>query len=132
VAALTTTFILRIAMNISTKIRDIETIIEPIKGPTVVSIDLNIIGNLSAQGTLKIKGTVEGDINSEIVIIESGGLVKGRIHAHELFILGKFRGEIVADKVIITSSGHVSGELTYERLTIDDGAFLDVSFQKRI
>ncbi len=119
-------------MNISTKFSDIDFLNDPTKTTTIVSIDLNILGNISAQGILSIKGKVEGDIKSEKVVIETDGSVEGCIYANELIILGKFLGKIWADKVEIRSSGLVSGELIYERLTIDDGAYLDVSFQKRV
>ncbi len=119
-------------MNISSKFSETDFLNNLTKETTTVSIDLNIVGNISTQGIVSVKGKVEGDIKSEKVVIENGGFVEGRIYANELIILGKFRGKIQADRVEITSTGLVEGELTYERLTIDDGAYLDVSFQKRI
>ncbi len=119
-------------MNISTKFSDIDFLNDLTQATTTVSIDLNIVGNISTQGIVSVKGRVEGNIKSEKVVIENDGLVEGCIYANELIILGKFQGKIWADKVEIGSSGLVSGELIYERLTIDDGAYLDVSFQKRV
>ena len=122
----------RTAMNISTKFSDINFLNDLTKATTTVSIDLNIVGNISTQGIVNVKGKVEGDIRSQKVVIENGGLVEGCIYANELVIFGKFQGRIQADKVEIASSGLVRGELVYERLTIDDGAHLDVNFQKRV
>ena len=119
-------------MNISAKFSDIDFLNDLTKTTTTVSIDLNIFGNISAHGIVSVKGKVEGDIKSEKVIIERDGLVEGRIYANELLILGKFSGKIQADKVQIGSSSLVRGQLIYERITIEDGANLDVSFQKRI
>ena len=119
-------------MNISTKFSDIDFLNDLTKATTTVSINLNIVGDVTAQGIVQVNGKVDGDIRSEKIIIESGGLVEGCIYANELIIFGKFQGKIEADKVEIASSGMVSGELLYERLTIDDGAYLDVNFQKRV
>ncbi len=119
-------------MNISTKFSEIDFLNDLNKATTTVSIDLNIVGNISTQGIVNVKGKVEGDIRSDKVIIENGGMVAGSIYANELTIFGKFQGKIQAEKVEITSSGLVQGKLIYERLTIDDGAYLDVSFQKRV
>ena len=119
-------------MNISPKFSDIDFLNNLSKVTTTVSIDLNIEGNISSQGIVNVKGKVYGDIRSEKIVIETGGLVEGCIYANELVIYGKFQGKIESKKVEITSSGQVSGELIYERLTIDDGAYLDVSFQKKV
>ena len=119
-------------MNISTKFSDIDFLNDLTKETTIVSIDLNIVGNVSAQGTVNVNGKIEGDIKSETVVIERDGSVKGCIYANELFVLGNFQGKILADRVVISAGSFVRGELIYERLTIDDGAFLDVSFQKRV
>ena len=119
-------------MNISTKFSEIDFLNDLTKATTTVSMDLNIVGNISTQGIVSVKGKIEGDIKSEKVVIETDGLVEGCIYANELIILGKFQGKIWADKVKIGASGLVSGELIYERLTIEDGADLDVSFQKRV
>mgnify|MGYP000096031112 FL=1 len=120
-------------MNISTKFSDIDFLDDHTTSSTsTIYIDLQIIGDVSTQGIVNVKGKVEGDIKSEKVVIENGGFVKGGIYANELVISGKFEGKILADRVSISSSGFVSGELTYQRLNIEDGAFLDVSFQKRV
>ena len=125
-------YLQRTAMNISTKFSEIDFLNDLTKATTVVSIDLNIVGNISTKGIVNVKGKVEGDIRSDKIVIETGGLVEGCIYANELVIFGKFHGKIQADKVEIASSGLVEGELIYQRLTIDDGAYLDVSFQKRV
>ena len=119
-------------MNISTKFSEIDFLNDLTKATTVVSIDLNIVGNISTQGIVNVKGKVEGDIRSAKIVIEPDGIVEGCIYANELVIFGKFHGKIQADKVEIASSGLVEGELIYQRLSIDDGAYLDVSFQKRV
>ena len=119
-------------MNISTKFADIDFLNDLTKNTTMVSIDLNIVGNITTQGIVNVKGKVEGDMRSEKVVIEDGGFVKGCIYANELIIYGKFQGKIQADKIEIASSGLGRGDLSYKRLTIDDGADLDVNFQKRI
>ncbi len=119
-------------MNISTKFSETDFLNDLTKATTTVSIDLNIVGNISTQGIVNVKGKVEGDIRSEKIVIETGGSVDGCIYANELIICGKFNGKIQADKVEIASSGFVEGDLKYERLTIDDGAYLNVNFQKRI
>ncbi len=119
-------------MNISTKFVDIDFLDDQTRATTIVSIDLNIVGNISTQGIVNVKGKVEGDIRSEKIVIENGGFVEGSIYANELIIFGKFQGKIQADKVEIASSGLVRGDLVYKRLTIDNGADLDVNFQKRV
>ena len=78
-------------MNISTKFSDIDFLNDLNKLTTTVSIDLNIVGNISTNGIVSVNGKVEGDIRSEKVVIENGGLVEGCIYANELIIFGKLK-----------------------------------------
>ena len=80
-------------MNISTNFSEIDFLNDLSKATTTVSLDLNIVGDISTEGIVSVKGKVEGDIKSEKVVIETDGLVEGCIYANELIILGKFRSE---------------------------------------
>ena len=40
------------------------------------------------------------------------------------------RSEVSSNKITVASTGSVKGHLSYKRVTIDDGAILDVSFHK--
>ena len=57
-------------------------------------------------------------------------VAKGSIFAEHLIIIGHFEGNVSSNKITIASTGVVKGDLSYKRVTIDDGANLDVSFHK--
>ena len=117
-------------MNVRSKFSDVEFLTKTTGSGTVVSSGSRLEGRITSQGTISISGCVEGELDASEVVIESEGIAKGSIFAEHLIIIGKFEGEVSANKITIASTGSVKGDLSYSRVTIDDGALLDVNFHK--
>ena len=97
---------------------------------TVISSGSKIDGRITSPNTISVSGLVKGELNSSEIVIEKEGSVYGSIFAEHLIIIGNFEGEVSANKITIASSGSVKGDLSYKRVSIDDGAILDVKFHK--
>ena len=97
---------------------------------TVVASDLVFEGRITSPNLITVAGSVKGELNASEIVIEKEGTVKGSIFAEHLIVIGNFEGEVSSNKITIASSGSVKGKLSYKRVTIDDGALLDVSFHK--
>ena len=117
-------------MNVSSKFPDIEFLNKPSGSGTFISGGSNMEGCINASDVISVSGHVKGELHAPEVVIEREGIVEGSIFAEQLIIIGKFEGKVSSNKVTIASSGTVKGDLSYERLAIDDGATLDVSFHK--
>jgi len=82
---------------------------------------------LCAKGSLRVEGTVEGDI-ADAVSVEIGrkGRVKGNIAAESLRVAGHLVGDVVASgSVELLSQSVFSGNLRTPRLRIEEGAVFD-------
>jgi cytoskeletal protein CcmA (bactofilin family) len=93
--------------------------------PSIISRDLNIVGDLLSDGEIQIDGTVNGDIRTRVLVVGETAKIKGEIVADTVRILGSVDGQIKAKVVKLAVSAHVVGDILHEDLAIETGAFLE-------
>src|SRR5256885_12870161 len=94
---------------------------------TLVGEEAYFHGVLSAKGSLRIEGVVEGDI-TDAVSVEIGkkGRVKGNIACETLSVAGSVEGDVVCARSIeVLANGRVGGNIRTPSLRIEEGAFFD-------
>jgi cytoskeletal protein CcmA (bactofilin family) len=91
---------------------------------TLLSKDAEIHGSVKTQGSLRIDGTVHGDVLSvKTVTVGSTGIVEGNITGEDIIIAGKVKGTISArGRIALESSAQIEGDLNTTRLSIAEGA----------
>lgn len=94
------------------------------KVPTIISADMNIVGNLFSEGSIEIAGRIEGNIKCDTLNIHPTGLVKGDIIAKSVKINGEVNGVVKSKQVVIAEKGKVHGFVVYETLSILEGAVI--------
>jgi len=95
--------------------------------PATIGKSLQIKGEVIGSESLYIDGTIEGTINlpDSRVTVSRDALVSANITAREVVVLGKVSGNIYAsDRVDIRSEGSLTGDVTAQRISVGDGAFL--------
>lgn len=94
---------------------------------TLIGEEAYFHGMLSAKGSLRVEGVVEGDV-TDAVSVEIGkkGRIKGNIAAETLSIAGVVEGDIVASRSIeILAQARLIGNVRTPRLRIEEGAIFD-------
>ena len=94
-------------------------------GPSIISADLKIVGNLSSAGDIQIDGSVEGDIQSRTVTIGEAANVTGSITGDTVRVCGSVNGQIKGQTVTLDKSAKVNGDIHHQSLAIEPGAFLE-------
>ena len=86
-----------------------------------------IQGKLRFEGSVRIVGIVEGEIEAtETVIVDVGAEVKARISAAVVLVRGHVDAEVVAkERLEIGATGVVQGKITTAALVIQDGAVFE-------
>ncbi len=87
-----------------------------------ISADLVIEGNVVSDGELHIDGSVRGDVQVSVLVIETNGVVQGSISASVVIVRGKVFGPITAGEVHLHAGAHVEGDVTNEVITVENGA----------
>ena len=98
--------------------------------PTVISADVNILGNLFSDGVVDIDGRVEGNVRGTSVTIRANGRVMGDVFAETTQIYGEVKGIVKARNVELYASCRVEGIIMHESLQVEDGAYIDGKFKR--
>ncbi len=89
-------------------------------GPTV-----RVTGKLECDDCVEVRGMVDGDVNSTVLIVGEEGYVDGFISADAVHIAGTVTGRIEAVAVTIAGSATVIGSIIHNSLEVEKGAKLD-------
>ena len=90
---------------------------------SLLGMNSNLKGELKVKGTLRVDGTVEGQLDADYVILSETAEVKGEIKAKKIIIGGKMDGSARAQELVeIKSKGKVLGDIFTQKLTIIEGA----------
>jgi cytoskeletal protein CcmA (bactofilin family) len=80
-------------------------------------------GDINTKGTLRIDGTMEGNVNADWIILGEKALLKGNIAARGIIVGGKVEGNLKAKEIVeIKPKGTVSGDVMTNKLSIVEGA----------
>ena len=87
----------------------------------------HVEGKLTFEGSVKIDGTVDGEIAAQdAVIIGDGAVINAQIQAEAIIIKGKVTGDIVARKrVELCAPGKLVGNITTPSLVIHEGVVFE-------
>ena len=93
---------------------------------TVIGADSKITGELEIQGTVRVDGSVVGDIRADWVIIGETGRIRGNVQARMLVVGGRIDGNIDASEIVeLKDKAQIFGEICTAKLTVSEGALFD-------
>lgn len=96
---------------------------------TIIGKDAEANGDFSSGGSVRIDGTINGDvIVAETIILGATGVINGDIEAKVAIIGGEIIGSINApEKTELTSTAKVLGDITTKTIVIDENAIFQGS-----
>ncbi len=93
---------------------------------TIIGKDSEFRGEISAAGTVRIDGTVEGDIRADWVVVGETGTIRGNIRSRGTVTGGRIEGNVDASEIAELKPGsNVCGEIRTGKLVISEGAVFD-------
>jgi cytoskeletal protein CcmA (bactofilin family) len=93
--------------------------------PSIISVDLTVVGTLNAAGDIQVDGKVDGDITTGCLTLGEKAVVNGDVFAEEVVVRGKIMGTIRARKVQLCSTCHVEGDIFHQALAVETGAYFE-------
>jgi cytoskeletal protein CcmA (bactofilin family) len=98
-----------------------------VEDTTVISSGMKVEGKVSSSGSIRLDGTVQGDIDCQgNVNIGEQGKVYGKVDGLSITIGGKVEGEIKAkEKLILESKANLKGDIFTKILVVESGARFD-------
>ena len=97
------------------------------EGLTIISEEASFHGVLAVKGSLRVDGSVDGDISDAVAVsVGKAGRVKGNIAAETLSVAGEVDGNVIASGSIeILAGGRLRGDIRTASLKIEEGSFFD-------
>ena len=91
---------------------------------TIIGAGTVVEGILKSSASMRIDGTVNGDITTEGVVVNAtDGIVNGNITGADVKISGTVKGNIYASgKTELVSAGKLFGDIQTGSLTVDETA----------
>lgn len=88
-----------------------------------ISADVEIIGTLKTSKSIRIDGSIDGDLQAGgDVIIGKTAQLKGNVTVTSVSIGGNIDGNVKAtDRVELKSTANIKGDIQAQRLTMEDG-----------
>jgi len=91
-----------------------------------VGLNSHFKGDIKSTGTFRVDGTVEGNIETDWLILGETAHLKGDALARGIIVGGRVNGNLNAKEIIeIKAKGEVVGELTTTKLSIAEGAIFE-------
>jgi cytoskeletal protein CcmA (bactofilin family) len=80
-------------------------------------------GDITVKGTLRIDGSLEGNIVTDYLVLGEKANVKGNVTAKGITVGGRIEGSLRATEILeITPHGSAFGDIFTERLAVAEGA----------
>ena len=93
---------------------------------TIVGKGSTITGNLDIQGSVRVDGTVSGDVKcSDLLTVGSTGRIMGNVTVKQIVLAGSVSGNIFAsEKAELQNKAMIEGDITTRSLIVEAGAIL--------
>jgi cytoskeletal protein CcmA (bactofilin family) len=93
---------------------------------SLIGANSNFKGDINTKGTLRIDGSMEGNVNADWVILGEKACLKGDVTARGIIVGGRVDGNLRSKEIVeIKSKGQVSGDISTNKLTIIEGGMFD-------
>lgn len=98
---------------------------------SVLGADMTVRGDIQAEADLHVDGRVEGDLACADLVQGEGSVIEGAIRARSARLAGRIVGSVEAGALVIARTAHIQGDVTYDSLTVEQGARVDGRFSPR-
>ncbi len=91
---------------------------------SIIGQGLNIVGDLSFSGKLKLDGTIKGNVKGEYIVIGKTGVVTGDVNIETCICQGKVYGNINSKDLTVVKGCRIEGNVETVNLAVESGASL--------
>jgi cytoskeletal protein CcmA (bactofilin family) len=91
---------------------------------SVIGADMVMEGNITSKETIRIEGTVKGDVSSEgILIVSAPGKIIGNVKGSSIMVSGTIEGDMDSNgRIEVSATGRINGNIRTKSLIIDENA----------
>ena len=100
---------------------------------TILADDLHITGTMTFKSSLMIKGTLEGEIISEgLLIVGPTAKVSAKVTTKNLISHGEIVGDVTAsEQVVLKETAVQTGNITTQNIIVESGSLFNGSISMK-
>ena len=92
------------------------------EGHVLIGEGVKIVGEIRDCREMEIHGTVEGDLEAEVLIVHGNGLLTGNVKTDRAEVHGSIDGDVSVKYLLdVKAKGAVSGKTEYGELSVETG-----------
>ena len=92
---------------------------------SIIGKDMNIVGDITFTGKLRLDGQIKGSIKGEYLILGKPGQVTGDIEAETCTLQGTVNGNIKVRNMDVIKGCRIDGSVTAVNLCVESGAAIN-------
>lgn len=93
---------------------------------SVIGPQSSVEGNIAVQGTLRVDGTVAGQIKADAVVLGECGSIQGDVVARSVLVGGRIDGNVRAEESVeIKPKGKLFGDVFTRKLAVAEGGIFE-------
>ncbi|MFE8031672.1 bactofilin family protein [Thiohalocapsa marina] len=93
--------------------------------PSVLGVDLQIVGDVRTTGEVHIEGAVDGQVIAAGISVGERGSVNGAISGDSVAIGGQVKGRIRATELLLAAGAEIFGDVEYDTVQVQKGARIE-------
>ena len=98
---------------------------------SVIGADMQLVGDVSFKGKLRLDGKAEGHIRGEYLILGETGTISGDVVVNTFVCSGRVEGTVNVKKLYVVKSGFIQGKVETMDLAVESGAVLNGEIKSR-
>ena len=98
---------------------------------SVIGADMQLVGDISFKGKLRLDGKAEGNIRGEYLILGENRMISGEIVVNTFVCSGRVEGTVNVKKLYVVKSGFIQGKVETMDLAVESGAVLNGEIKSR-
>lgn len=98
---------------------------------SVIGQDMQLVGDVSFKGKLRLDGRVKGNVRGDYLIMGESGVVVGDVLVNNFVCSGRVEGNVNVKKLHISASGAIDGKVEATDLTVESGAAISGEVKSR-
>ena len=95
---------------------------------SVIGPDVTIRGDIEASVDLHVDGKIVGNLACASLVQGESSRIEGEIKAESARLSGEIKGTIEVRNLVVLKSAQIEGDVSYDTLTIEQGASVDGRF----
>lgn len=98
---------------------------------SVIGADMQMAGDISFKGKLRLDGKAEGNIRGEYLILGETGTISGDVAVSTFVCSGRVEGTVNVKKLYVVKTGFIEGKVETTDLAVESGAVLNGEIKSR-